>query len=48
MTTLSAKAALEMLAVLQIIARGACLEQVTGDKCICYSCLAREVIAKVA
>ena len=36
----------DLLDVLQVIARGACLQQFNGDRCGCYSCLARAAIAK--
>ena len=35
-----------MLEALEGIARGACIDQRIGDKCICYSCTARAAIAK--
>lgn len=36
-----------MYETLEIIARGACLRQINGDACICYSCIAKSAIAKV-
>ncbi len=36
----------ELLETLEIISRGACLEQMNGDRCGCYPCIARAAIAK--
>ncbi len=35
-----------MFDTLQQISRGICLDQRNGDKCICYSCIAKAAIAK--
>lgn len=36
----------DLLEVLRHIARGACLDQINQDHCICYSCIAKVAIAK--
>lgn len=37
----------EMLEVIEKIARECCLDQMLGDRCLCGSCKAREVLAKI-
>ena len=39
------KAAPKFLSLLQKIERGACLQQLYGDNCYCYPCVARAAIA---
>ena len=39
-------AAPDMINLLERIAKSACLEQVTGGQCICFSCESARIIAK--
>ena len=35
----------EMREVLEVVSRGICLRQYRGERCVCYRCLADEVLA---
>ena len=37
-----------MANVLRVVARGACLNQVTGNTCYCYVCMAQDAILAIA
>ena len=37
----------EMAELVSHVARGACLAQINGDHCICYSCQAKRLLAQL-